>query len=170
VLSEGTLSIFAALNSAPATSNGEIERPPRSTAGASIACRSSGVLSALLDHGSRTAPMIVRSHPPGWHCARAAPELQVRRHSLPVERAPEASRTRCAPGEHRHRRDCCTHRSHLGARPDLNSRCRQPHAHGDASNEDACGTTESARARAPMPSIEGARLFFAAPKSPRSDF
>jgi hypothetical protein len=60
------------------TSNGEIERPPGSAAGASIGRRSSGVLSALLDHGSRTAPMIVRSHPPGWHCARAATPPQAK--------------------------------------------------------------------------------------------
>jgi hypothetical protein len=80
--------VFAAFQFPEVTSNVEIERPPRRAAGAWIARRSSDVSSALLDHGSRTAPMIVRGHPTGWHCARAAPPLQARRHSSPVKRAP----------------------------------------------------------------------------------
>src|SRR5207302_1177752 len=42
------------------TSNGEAERPPRRLSGASLGLRSSGTLSALPDHGSRTARAMVR--------------------------------------------------------------------------------------------------------------
>jgi hypothetical protein len=55
-----------------ATSNGEVEGPPRRAAGASLAVRSLGASSALPDHRSRTAPTIVRGRPHRGYCARAA--------------------------------------------------------------------------------------------------